>query len=89
MARLFGFLISSIIGIKFNPNPVKSEVTVVSELLNNLDDIVYVYKNYAALKLSAELKGVINYQFWSAITMMTRSNTLVYADSSRVMIFQA
>lgn len=83
MARLFGFLISSMIGIEFNPNPVKSEVAVASELLKNLDDIVYVYKNYVALNLNAELRGEINYQFWSALTMMTRSNALVYADSSK------
>src|SRR5690606_32673886 len=42
MACLFGFLISSMIGIEFNPNPVKSEVAVASELLKNLDDIVYI-----------------------------------------------
>lgn len=83
MVRLFGFLISSVIGIEFNPNPVKSEVAVASELLRNLDDIVYIYKNYVALNLSIELKAEINYQFWSAITMMTRSNALVYADSSK------
>lgn len=83
MARLFGFLISSMIGIEFNPNPVNSEVAVASELLKNLDDVVYIYKNYLALNLSAELKAEINYQFWSAITMMTRSNALVYADSSK------
>ncbi|HCQ9537832.1 TPA: hypothetical protein OMP89_003189 [Acinetobacter baumannii] len=83
MARLFGFLISSMIGIEFNPNPVNSEVAVASELLKNLDDVVYIYKNYSALNLSAELRAEINYQFWSAITMMTRSNALVYADSSK------
>lgn len=83
MARLFGFLISSMIGIEFNPNPVKSEVAVASELLKNLDDIAYIYKNYVALNLSAELRAEINYQFWSAITMMTRSNALVFADTSR------
>ncbi|ENX33411.1 MULTISPECIES: hypothetical protein [Acinetobacter] len=83
MARLFGFLISSMIGIEFNPNPLKSDVAVASELLKNLDDIVYVYKNYVALNLSTELRAEINYQFWSAITMMTRSNALVYADSSK------
>jgi len=83
MARLFGFLISSMIGIEFNPNPVNSEEAVASELLKNLDDVVYIYKNYLALNLSAELKAEINYQFWSAITMMTRSNALVYADSSK------
>lgn len=83
MVRLFGFLISSVIGIEFNPNPVKSEVAIASELLRNLDDIVYIYKNYVALNLSIELKAEINYQFWSAITMMTRSNALVYADSSK------
>ncbi|WP_180012217.1 MULTISPECIES: hypothetical protein [unclassified Acinetobacter] len=83
MARLFGFLISSMIRIEFNPNPVNSEVAVASELLKNLDDVVYIYKNYSALNLSAELRAEINYQFWSAITMMTRSNALVYADSSK------
>lgn len=83
MARLFGFLISSMIGIEFNPNPVNSEVAVASELLKNLDDVVYIYKNYSALNLSGELRAEINYQFWSAITMMTRSNALVYADSSK------
>lgn len=83
MARLFGFLISSMIGIEFNPNPVKSEVAVASELLKNLDDIVYIYKNYIALNLGPELRAEINYQFWSALTMMTRSNALVYADSSK------
>jgi len=83
MARLFGFLISSMIEIEFNPNPVKSEVAVASELLKNLDDIVYVYKNYLALNLSAELRAEINYQFWSTLTMMTRSNALVYADTSK------
>lgn len=83
MARLFGFLISSVIGIEFNPNPVKSEVAVASELLRNLDDIVYIYNNYIALNLSTELKAELNYQFWSALTMMTRSNALVYADDSQ------
>lgn len=83
MTRLFGFLISSMIGIEFNPNPVKSEVAVASELLKNLDDIVYIYKNYIALNLGLELRAEINYQFWSALTMMTRSNALVYADSSK------
>lgn len=83
MARLFGFLISSVIGIEFNPNPVKSEVAVASELLKNLDDIVYIYKNYVALNLSRELKAELNYQFWSALAMMTRSNALVYADGSQ------
>lgn len=83
MARLFGFLICSMIGIEFNPNPVNSEVAVASELLKNLDDVVYIYKNYSALNLSGELRAEINYQFWSAITMMTRSNALVYADSSK------
>lgn len=83
MARLFGFLISSMIGIEFNPNPVNSEVAVASELLKNLDDVVYIYKNYSALNLSTELRAEINYQFWSAITMMTRSNALVYADGSK------
>lgn len=57
MARLFGFLISSVIGIEFNPNPVKSEVAVASELVKNLDDIVYIYKNYVALNLNTELKA--------------------------------
>lgn len=80
MARLFGFLISSVIGIEFSPNPVKSEVAVASELLKNLDDIVYIYNNYVALNLSTELKAELNYQFWSALAMMTRSNALVYAD---------
>src|SRR5690606_40899220 len=83
MARLFGFLISSMIGIEFNPNLVKSEAAVASELLKNLDDIVYIYKNYIALNLGPELRAEINYQFWSALTMMTRSNALVYADSSK------
>lgn len=83
MARLFGFLISSMIGIEFNPNPVKSEVAVASELLKNLDDIVYIYDNYLALNLSTELRAELNYQFWSALTMMTRSNALVYADTSK------
>lgn len=83
MARLFGFLISSMIGIEFNPNPINSEVAVASELLKNLDDVVYIYNNYSALNLSAELRAEINYQFWSAIMMMTRSNALVYADSSK------
>lgn len=83
MARLFGFLISSMIGIEFNLNPVKSEVAVASELLKNLDDIFYIYKNYTALNLGPELRSEINYQFWSALTMMTRSNALVYADSSK------
>ncbi|MEV4849941.1 hypothetical protein [Acinetobacter lwoffii] len=83
MARLFGFLISSMIGIEFNPNPVKSEVAVASELLKNIEDIIYIYDNYMALNLSDELKAELNYQFWSAITMMTRSNALVYADSSK------
>ncbi len=68
---------------EYNPNPLKSDVAVASELLKNLDDIVYVYKNYVALNLSTELRAEINYQFWSAITMMTRSNALVYADSSK------
>lgn len=89
MARLFGFLISSIIGIEFNPNPVKSEVAVASELLKNLDDIIYVYKNYVALNLNAELRAEINYQFWSAITMMTRSNALVFADTSKGYTFSS
>ena len=83
MARLFGFLISSVIGIEFSPNPVKSEVAVASELLKNLDDIVYIYNNYVALSLSTELKAELNYQFWSALAMMTRSNALVYADDSQ------
>lgn len=83
MARLFGFLISSMIGIEFNPNLVKSEVAIASELLKNLDDIFYIYKNYTALNLGPELRSEINYQFWSALTMMTRSNALVYADSSK------
>lgn len=83
MARLFGFLISSMIGIEFNPNPIKSEMAVASELLKNIEDIVYIYDNYMALDLSNELKAELNYQFWSAITMMTRSNTLVYMDNSR------
>lgn len=89
MARLFGFLISSMIGIEFNPNPVKSEVAVASELLKNIDDIIYIYDNYMALDLSDELKAELNYQFWSAITMMTRSNALVYADNSRGMDFSS
>lgn len=89
MARLFGFLISSMIGIEFNPNPVKSEVAVASELLKNTDDIIYIYDNYMALDLSDELKAELNYQFWSAITMMTRSNALVYADNSRGMDFSS
>lgn len=80
MARLFGFLISSVIGIEFSPNPVKSEVAVASELLKNLNDIVYIYNNYVALNLSTKLKAELNYQFWSALAMMTRSNALVYAD---------
>lgn len=80
MARLFGFLISSMIGIEFSPNPVKSEVAVASELLKKLDDIVYIYNNYIALNLSTKLKAELNYQFWSALAMMTRSNALVYAD---------
>lgn len=83
MARLFGFLISSVIGIEFSPNPVKSEVAVASELLENLDDIVYIYNNYLALNLNTKLKAELNYQFWSALTMMTRSNALVYADDSQ------
>lgn len=83
MARLFGFLISSMIGIEFNPNPVKSEMAVASELLKNIEDILYIYDNYTALNLGSELKDELNYQFWSAITMMTRSNALVYADNSR------
>ena len=83
MACLFGFLISSMIGIEFNPNPVKSEVAVASELLKNLDDIAYIYKNYIALNLSAELRAEINYQLWSALAMMTRSNALVFADTSK------
>lgn len=83
MARLFGFLISSVIGIEFSPNPVKSEVAVASELLKNLDDIVYIYNNYLALNLSTELKAELNYQFWSALAMMTRSNALLYADDSQ------
>lgn len=83
MARLFGFLISSMIGIEFNPNPVKSEVAVASELLKNIEDIIYIYDNYMALDLSDELKAELNYQFWSAITMMTRSNALIYVDSSK------
>src|SRR5690606_19674730 len=81
MARLFGFLISSVIGIEFSPNPVKSEVAVASELLKNLNDIVYIYNNYLALNLSTKLKAELNYQFWSALAMMTRSNALVYADN--------
>src|SRR5690606_33563228 len=83
MARLFGFLISSMIGIEFNPKPVNSEVAVASELLKKLDDVVYIYKHYSALNLSGELRAEIHDQFWSAITMMTRSNALVYADSSK------
>lgn len=89
MVRLFGFLISSMIGIEFNPNPVKSEVAVASELLKNIDDIVYIYNNYTSLELSNELKAELNYQFWSAITMMTRSNALVYADNSKGMDFSS
>jgi len=83
MARLFGFLISSVIGIEFSPNPVKSEVAVASELLKNLDDIVYIYNNYLTLNLNTKLKAELNYQFWSALTMMTRSNALVYIDDSQ------
>src|SRR5690606_7288796 len=75
-----GFLISSVIGIEFSPHPVQSEVAVPSEFLKNLNDIVYIYNNYLALNLSTKLKAELNYQFWSALAMMTRSNALVYAD---------
>ncbi len=57
IARLFEFLISSMIGIEFNPNPVNSEVAFASELLKNLDDDGYIYKDYSALNLSTELRA--------------------------------
>lgn len=84
LAHAFVMLITSMTDVEYNPNPVEAEILTASDLISNIDPIMYLYQQFQSLLLSQEQIEIVNYAFWTGLTASTRCNALVFENRSKI-----
>lgn len=82
LANSLANMIAALLGIDHPLSSDKVEVALASELESKVDEIYEIYHIYAGLQLSKQNREKLNYHFWSALTMISCCNNLVFVDES-------